>query len=92
MVHGLLKLRLRCANKADEWFTQEVIADGDFIVIKVNGRITAAFVDKNRTYTKGHLAIQHLNPDTVIQVRQRCFLTRPSTSLQSCFAPSAHSG
>jgi hypothetical protein len=57
-------------HKADEWFTQEVIADGNFIVIKVNGRITAALVDKNRTYTKGHIAIQHLNPATVIQVRK----------------------
>src|SRR4029077_17940288 len=35
-------------HKADEWFTQEVIADGNFIVIKVNGRITAALADKNR--------------------------------------------
>jgi hypothetical protein len=57
-------------HKADEWFTQEVIADGNFIVIKVNGQITAAFVDKNRTYTKGHFAIQHLNTHTVVQVRK----------------------
>jgi hypothetical protein len=57
-------------HKADEWFTQEVIADGNFIVMKVNGRITAACVDKNRTYTKGNIAIQHLNSATVIQVRK----------------------
>jgi hypothetical protein len=57
-------------HKADEWFTQEVIADGNFIVIKLNGRITAACVDTNRTYTKGHIAIQHLSPNTVIQVRK----------------------
>jgi hypothetical protein len=56
-------------HKADEWFTQEVIADENFLVIKVNDRITAAFVDKNRTYTKGHFAIQHINEDTIIQVR-----------------------
>ena len=56
--------------KPDEWFTQEVIAVGNHIVIKVNGKTAIDFVDEKNRHTKGHLAIQHLNPATVIQVRK----------------------
>jgi Domain of Unknown Function (DUF1080) len=45
-------------HKPDEWFTQEVIAEGNHIRILVNGKQTVDFVDKNNTYTKGHFAIQ----------------------------------
>jgi Domain of Unknown Function (DUF1080) len=45
-------------HKPDEWFTQEVIAEGNHIRIFVNGKQTVDFIDKNNTYTKGHLAIQ----------------------------------
>src|SRR6266851_8471968 len=31
-------------HKPDEWFTQEVIADGNHIIIKVNGKTTVDFV------------------------------------------------
>jgi hypothetical protein len=45
-------------HKPDEWFTQEVIAEGNHIRILVNGKQTVDYVDKNNTYTKGHFAIQ----------------------------------
>jgi hypothetical protein len=44
--------------KPDEWFTQEVIADGNHIQILVNGKKTVDFVDETSKFTKGHLAIQ----------------------------------
>jgi hypothetical protein len=60
--------------KPDEWFTQEVIADGNHIIIKVNGKTTVDFVDRNNSYTKGHLALQHHGAsggiDTVVQFRK----------------------
>jgi hypothetical protein len=56
--------------KPDEWFTQEVTADGNHIIIKVNGKQTVDFVDDNNTYTKGHFAIQQHDPGTVIKVRK----------------------
>ncbi len=56
--------------KPDEWFTQEVIADGNHIVIKLNGKTTIDFVDEKNRYTKGHLAIQQHDPGTVIKVRK----------------------
>jgi hypothetical protein len=56
--------------KPDEWFTQEVIADGNHITIKVNGKTTVDFVDEKRTCTKGHLALQVIGPGTVVQFRK----------------------
>ncbi len=61
--------------KPDEWFTQEVIAQGNHIIIKLNGKTTVDFVDENNTYTKGHLALQQHNawadlPETVLHVRK----------------------
>ncbi len=54
----------------DTWFTQEVIADGNHIIIKVNGKTTVDFVDKKNTYSKGHFAIQQHDPGSVVRVRK----------------------
>jgi hypothetical protein len=56
--------------KPDEWFTQEVIADGNHIIIKVNGKTTVDFVDDKNTYKKGHFALQQHDPGTVVQFRK----------------------
>jgi hypothetical protein len=56
--------------KPDEWFTQEVTAVGNHIIIKVNGKTTVDFVDKKNTYTKGHFALQQHDPGTVVQFRK----------------------
>ncbi len=57
-------------HKPGEWFTQEVIADGNHIVIKVNGKTTVDFVDEKNTYKKGHFAIQQHDPKSVVKVRK----------------------
>jgi hypothetical protein len=60
----------------DTWFTQEVIANGNHIVIKVNGKKTVDFIDKKNTYKRGHFAIQQHpparrgGPESVITVRK----------------------
>jgi hypothetical protein len=56
--------------KPDEWFTQEVIADGNHLVIKVNGKTTVDFVDPNSTYLKGCFALQGHDPGTVVKFRK----------------------
>jgi Domain of Unknown Function (DUF1080) len=56
--------------KPDEWFTQEVIAVGNHIIIKVNGKTTVDFVDKNNTHMKGHFALQQHDPGTVVKFRK----------------------
>jgi hypothetical protein len=60
--------------KPDDWFNQEVIADGNHIVILVNGSKVVDYVDQASTYTAGHLALQHSmrsrGKDTVVQFRK----------------------
>jgi len=51
-------------HKPDEWFTQEVIADGDRIKIVVNGKQTVDFTLPRTIYSKGHFAIQQHDPFT----------------------------
>jgi hypothetical protein len=57
-------------NKPDEWFTQEVIAEGNHIIIKVNGKTTVDFVDEKNTYAKGHFALQGHDPGTVVKFKK----------------------
>jgi Domain of Unknown Function (DUF1080) len=66
-------------HKVDEWFTQEVIMDGNHIIILVNGKKTVDFVDTNNTFTKGHFAIQQHDPGTVIMVRKAMVKELPPT-------------
>jgi uncharacterized protein (TIGR03067 family) len=56
--------------KPGEWFTLEVIADGNHLVIKVNGRTTVDLVDEKTTYRRGHFALQQLEMWTVAEFRK----------------------
>jgi hypothetical protein len=51
--------------KSGQWFTQEVIARGDRIVIKVNGLTTVDLVDPAKTYVRGHFALQQIGSGEV---------------------------
>lgn len=57
-------------HKADEFFTQEVIADGNHIIVKVNGKTTIDWTDPNSTYKKGHFALQGHDPGTVVTFKK----------------------
>lgn len=63
----IIKERLYQPN---EWFTQEVIAVGNHIVIKVNGKTTVDYVDAKNTFKKGHFALQGHDPGTVVKYRK----------------------
>ncbi len=65
--------------KPDEWFTQEVIADGNHIVIKVNGKTTVDFVDTKNRHTKGHFAFQQHNEGSVITIEKVELMELPAT-------------
>jgi hypothetical protein len=56
--------------RSGEWFTQEVIAEGNHIVIKVNGKTTADYTDEKRCFTSGHIALQQHNAQTVAEFRK----------------------
>jgi hypothetical protein len=54
----------------DQWFTLEVIAEGNHIVVKVNGKTTADYIDEKRLYSSGHIALQQLDAQTVVEFRK----------------------
>jgi hypothetical protein len=56
----------KAAHGPDEFFTQEVHAEGAKITIMVNGKKTIEFTDPNNTHTKGHFALQGHDPGTVV--------------------------
>jgi hypothetical protein len=57
-------------HKPDEWFTQEVVAEGDHIIIKVNGKTTVDWKDPDNTYKKGHFALQGHDTGTVVTFKK----------------------
>ncbi|HEY7423323.1 MAG TPA: DUF1080 domain-containing protein, partial [Gemmataceae bacterium] len=57
-------------HKPDEWFTQEVIAVGNHIVIKVNGKTTVDWKDPENRFTKGHFALQQHNDGSEVRFRK----------------------
>jgi hypothetical protein len=44
--------------KPNEWFTMDVIAQGDHLVTKVNGKTTVDTVERWGRLTGGHFALQ----------------------------------
>ena len=53
----------------DTWFTQHVIAQGNHIIIKVNGETVVDYVDKKNSFRKGYLALQQHDPGSTVRYR-----------------------
>lgn len=53
----------------DTWWTQDITAVGNHIVIKVNDKVTVDYVDTTNKYTKGYLALQQHNKGSVVEFR-----------------------
>jgi hypothetical protein len=65
--------------KPDEWFTQEVIAEGNHIIIKLNGKTTVDFVDEKNRHSKGHFAFQQHNDGSIVTIRKAEVIELPAT-------------
>lgn len=73
-LYGFVKIKKQLV-KPNTWFTQEVIAKDNHIIIKVNGKKVVDFVDKDNTYKKGHFAFQQHppargGPPSVVYIRK----------------------
>jgi predicted Ser/Thr protein kinase len=55
--------------KPDVWFTQEVIAKGRQLIVKINGEETVNTIDQALTYERGHLVLERFDRDTVVMFR-----------------------
>jgi formylglycine-generating enzyme required for sulfatase activity/serine/threonine protein kinase len=53
-----------------EWFTLDVIAEGDHIVVQVNGRTTADYTDEKRRSRRGYINLQQAHEETVVEFRK----------------------
>jgi serine/threonine protein kinase len=53
-----------------KWFTLEVIAQDNRILVKVDGKTTADFPDDKRRFTSGHIALQQHDPQTIAEFRK----------------------
>ncbi len=62
----------------DTWFTQDIIANGSHIVIKVNDKVTVDYIDEKNTYTKEYLALQQHNAGSVVTYKDLLFRTLPA--------------
>ncbi len=56
--------------KPDEFYTQEVVADGNHIQIFVNGNKTIDFTDTTNSFTKGHFALQGHDPGSIMTFKK----------------------
>jgi hypothetical protein len=56
----------KATHNADEFFTQEVIAEGAKLRLIVNGKETLNWTDPNHTFKKGHFALQGHDPKSVM--------------------------
>jgi hypothetical protein len=57
-------------HQPDEWFTLEVIAQGNHLVLAVNDKGTVDYLDQKNTYRKGHFALQQLSATTRVAFRK----------------------
>jgi serine/threonine protein kinase/formylglycine-generating enzyme required for sulfatase activity len=54
----------------DTWFSEEIIAQGERIILKVNGVTTTDFRDPERKFIKGHIALQVIKDTGSVQFRK----------------------
>lgn len=61
----------------DVWGNQHIIAQGNHIIIQVNGKVTTDYVEATNRYSKGYLALQQHNKGSVVQYRNLMFKPLP---------------
>jgi hypothetical protein len=57
---------LKDPSGPDVWFNQDIIADGNHIVIKVNEKVIVDTVEDKNTYTKGYFVLQQHNKGSIV--------------------------
>ncbi len=62
------KIFTRLVPKSQPWFTQEVIALGNHVIIKVNGKVVVDRTDND--FREGPFALQQHHPGSVVQYRK----------------------
>jgi hypothetical protein len=53
-----------------QWFTMDVIAKGNRIIIKVNDKTTTDYTDEKRRFMVGCIALQAMEKPTIVEFRK----------------------
>jgi 3-keto-disaccharide hydrolase len=61
----------------DTWWTQHIIADGNHVQIKVNGKTVVDYVDEKNRFTRGYVALQQHNKGSIVMYKDLMLRTRP---------------
>lgn len=67
-LYGFVKIYDQLAPP-DTWFNQHIIANGNHILIEVNGKKVVDYVDEKNTYRQGYLALQQHNKGSVVHFK-----------------------
>ena len=67
---GATVTRSHALHQPDQWFTLEVIAEGNHVIVKVNGTTTVDYIDEKRLYSSGHVVLQQNNPEAIVGFRK----------------------
>jgi hypothetical protein len=67
-LYGFVKITEQLVQD-DTWWTQHVIAVGNHIIVKVNGKVVVDYVDQKNSFKAGHLALQQHNEGSVVNFR-----------------------
>jgi len=62
--------RKTCPLSTFQWFTYEVIAEGNHLQTRLNGQTIVDYIDPLYRHKTGHLALQAYNPETVVLFRK----------------------
>ncbi len=62
----------------DTWFSQDIIAQGNHIIIKVNDKVAVDYVEDKNTYTAGHFALQQHNKGSVVTYKDLMYRKLPA--------------
>jgi WD40 repeat protein len=54
----------------EQWFTMEVVAYGNAIAVRVNGKLSGYLRADPRGYSNGHIALQKYSPGTQVEFRK----------------------
>lgn len=60
------------------WWEQHIIADGNHITVKVNGKTVVDYVDEKNTHSRGHLALQQHDPKSVVWYKDLMYRKLPA--------------
>jgi serine/threonine protein kinase len=78
--HGAALVSLRQSPvPAGAWFTLDIIAQDNHLIVQVNGRTTADVQDGARWFSSGHIALQQHNPQTICEFRKIEIKELPTT-------------